>query len=136
MIHFKNRNGFTLIEAMIAVAIAAIILTPLFILQGVVLQNVDRVSRKLHRIFFAEDFLYEARRSMVPEIRVFTLEKKIDDPATVLQYKFGPLDKKSALGAINNLHVERVTITWQDQRRQREEQLIRFVYKPEQKKKR
>lgn len=135
MIHYKNHNGFTLIEATVAIAIAVIILTPLFILQGVVLQGVHRGSRKLHRIFLGKHVLYEARRAMGPEAREFTLEKKIDDPQTVIKYELRPLRGKSSLHEVNNLYVERVTIKWQDPRGKREEQLIGFVYKPEQKKK-
>ncbi len=131
MIHFKNRRGFTLIEAMVAVAIAAIILTPLFILQGVVLQNVGRMSRTLHRIFWAQHFLYEARRIKDPEVRDFTLEKKIEDPECVLKYELKAVAKKSSLSQIADIRKEQVTITWQDQRRTREEQIISFVYKPE-----
>ena len=67
MIRFNLRAGFTLIEVLVAIAIIDIILSPLFIVQGNVLQNVARISNKLHRIFFAEQLLATARRNNYPK---------------------------------------------------------------------
>jgi len=82
MIHSKNHSAFTLIETMFAIAIAALVLTPLFILQGTMLQQVLRASDKIGRIFLAQQFMYEARRAMPVGTQTFILEKKIDTPTT------------------------------------------------------
>ena len=51
MMHFKNHKfGFTLIEAMLSMVIVGVVLSPLFILHGVIMQRViqqwaDRLSQ-------------------------------------------------------------------------------------------
>lgn len=134
MILFKNHKAFTLIETMFALAIAALVLTPLFILQGTMLQQVSRASNKIERIIFiATQFMWEAKLKMPPDAQTFTLEKKIDDPLTFLKYEVIPLPEKSSLAQINSLYRERVVISWEDGTTKRESELINFIYKPERK---
>ena len=134
MIHSKNHSAFTLIETMFAIAISALVLTPLFILQGTMLQQVSRASDKIERIFLAQQFMYEARRAMPFDTQTFTLEKKIDAPTTFLKYEIRPLPPQSSLAQINGLYMERVIISWKDGIKQRQNKLVSFVYKPERKK--
>ena len=133
MTNFKNHDGFTLIEAMLAITIAALVLTPVFILQGTVLQSIMRLSHRIERLFLAQQFLYEAR-SIKPEAREFSLDKKIEEPQTILKYTMTSVPKKSQLANVPGLRIERVTVKWQDQGIERQDRLISFVYKPEQKK--
>ncbi len=131
MIHSKNRPGFSLIEVLITIAMIAIILTPLFILQGSVLQSVAYVSKRIQRIFFAKQFLYEARKQMPEDAHQYNLEKKIEDPETQLKYELGPVDKKSSLHELKGMHIEKVMMKWQEERRQSSEIIVNLVYKPE-----
>ncbi len=134
MIHSKNHSAFTLIETMFAIAIAALVLTPLFILQGTMLQQVSRASNKIERIFLAQQFMYEARRAMPFDTQTFTLEKKIDTPTTFLKYEIRPLPPQSSLAQINGLYLEYVIISWKDGIQQKQNKLVNFIYKPERKK--
>lgn len=133
MTNFKNHDGFTLIEAMLAITIAALVLTPVFILQGTVLQSIMRLSHRIERLFLAQQFLYESR-NIKPEAREFSLDKKIEEPQTILKYTMTSVPKKSQLANVPGLRIERVTVKWQDQGIERQDRLISFVYKPEQKK--
>ena len=133
MTNFKNHDGFTLIEAMLAITIAALVLTPVFILQGTVLQSIMRLSHRIERLFLAQQFLYESR-NIKPEAREFSLDKKIEEPQAILKYTMTSVPKKSQLANVPGLRIERVTVKWQDQGIERQDRLISFVYKPEQKK--
>ncbi|MDP3889132.1 MAG: prepilin-type N-terminal cleavage/methylation domain-containing protein [bacterium] len=135
MIHSKNSSGFLLIEVLISIAIIGILVTPLFILQGTVFQQVSQMSQRLHRLFFAEHFLIETRRSVQDDVRQFTLEKKEENPATVLNYTVGPLEKKSSLATIPGLLLERVVIQEPKKKPPSVDTIVTFLFKPEQKKK-
>jgi len=134
MIHFKNHSAFTLIETMFSIAITAIVLTPLFILQGTVLQQISRASLKIERVFLAQQFMHEAKRAMPLDTREFTLEKKIDNPTTLLKYEIRPISPQSSLAQINNLYIEYVTISWKDGTEQKQNKIVNFVYKSKYKK--
>ncbi len=123
-----------MLEAVIAIAVIGVMLTPLFILQGTVFQNVSRISDRIHGNFFALGFLYETRKAVKENVRQFTLEKKEDDPVTILKYTLGPVDAKSSLHAVPGLLREYVQLTIQERGRQRTDAIITFMYKPERKK--
>lgn len=133
MILFKNHKAFTLIEAMFAIAITALVLTPLFILQSTILQQVSRASNKISRIFIAKQFMHEARQAIPLDTQKFTLEKKIDNPLTFLKYEINPLSEKSSLAQIKNLYIEHIIITWEDGTKKKKNKLVSFIYKPERK---
>jgi prepilin-type N-terminal cleavage/methylation domain-containing protein len=138
MMYFKNHKcGFTLIEVMLSMMIVAIVLTPLFILHGVIMQRVNKSSRQLYAILWAKQLLYEARQKQEPEAQVFTLEKKIEASSAKLKYSLDDgIDAKSSLAAQVGLHRERVSVKWTDhQAVEQHEELVTYVYKqPEQKK--
>ena len=59
MIHFKNhKRGFTLIETLLSMMIVGIVLTPLFILHGVIMQRVNKSSKQLYE-WYAERWCIE-----------------------------------------------------------------------------
>ncbi len=134
MIHSKNSHGvggFTLIEALMAITILALIITPLFILQGSILRNVTYFSQRLRRVFLAKNFLFEMRIEAEKQQaeQAFALEKKIDEPLTQLAYKREKLSKKSALSSLEDLYVERVTATWEQQGQQLTQEIVSIVHK-------
>lgn len=130
MIHSKNINGFSMMESIFAVAIMAIVLTPIFILQGNTLRNVANMAKQMQRLFFAADFVQQARQSQTPVVRQFTLEKKENNPPTVLKYELGSAEKNPAIKDIPGILQEKVVITWQENRRRRSDTLVGYVYKP------
>ncbi len=130
--HCKSEAGFTLIEAMIAVAIIGIILVPMFLLQGTILQEVGRRSHELRRMFFARQFFSEARQKQSENAIEYALEKKEENPPTLLAYTLGSIPKNSSLKDTYNLYIERVTATEQGERFG--QKLVHFVFKPEREK--
>lgn len=129
MIRSKNNSGFTLIEAMLSVAIMAILATPLFVTQGSVLQAVASYSSHLQRIFYAQSFWYEARNKAA-DARKFTLAKKFDNPAMNVKYEVAAIGKKSYLKKNENVVVERLTIEWDQMGQKKRDVMISYLYKP------
>jgi len=132
----KNQSGFTLIETLVAIAVIAFVLSPLFVMQGNVLERVVRESRKLQRVFFMKFFAYKAQEQIKPDVTQFTLEKKEEFPPTVLQYQLMPVDQRSSLKNIPGLHMQRVIATWDEAGRKYQDMLVTFAFiEPVEKKK-
>lgn len=137
MMHSKNhRNGFTLIETVIAMVIAALVLTPIFIMHSGILQRVNRGSIAFDMILHSKVLLSEARQKQDPDAQEFTLDKKIDEYDATSKYNLDKaVDPKSSIGSLPGLHRESVTVNWIEQGQKKQERLVTFVYKkPEQKK--
>lgn len=136
MIYSKNKNGFTLIEAVMAIAIAATVLTSVFMVQNASLQSVVLRARRLQQMLFAKKFIHTTRRiiEQSKDQRQFSLERKEDDPETFLSYKLESVGKKSSLKKINNLYREKVTVSNDKQHTGRTYELITFFFVAEQEK--
>lgn len=130
--HFKNKSGFTLIEAMLAVAIMGIILTPLFLLEGTVFQGVSRFAQIFRRYMFAKEYLYEMRREQKEDATSLTLERNTKDiqPATILRYTLGPVASQSSLKDFKRLYKETVRASGMD-RSVEPVTVVGFIFKPE-----
>ena len=130
--HLKNHKGFTLLETVIALAVASIVLIPLFVLQGTMLERVSQASTQLQRLFFAKDFLYQSCKENQTEKSTADTVKKDknnDDPKTVIQYnKQKPLSK-SLFKEYDGLMSESVGYTWQWQGKDYTDTLITFTFK-------
>lgn len=133
----KNHNkGFTLIEVMMAMMIASLTLAPIFLMFTAIIRQVNKSSRAYDYSLVGKNFLYEARQKQEPEAQDFSLEKKETEFDTTLAYSLNKgVGEQSALKALQGLHRETVTISWQENGQQKQDKLVAFVYKkPEQKK--
>ena len=127
MIVSKNKSGFTLIETMLAIALIAMVMTPLMITQGTIVQAIARISMRLQRIFFAQNFFIDARADADDESK-FSLDKKIDSPSTKLAFERKLIDSKSSLAKVEHLVVDRIQATWEDESKQQNEVLVSLQY--------
>ena len=137
MMHFKSHKiGFTLVEVMLAMMIAALTLTPIFLMYATIIRGVNKSSRAYDYIIVCKNFLNEARQKQEPNAQSFSLEKKETDFDATLTYSLDKgVGQASALKSLQGLHREKVTISWQEDGRKKEEHLVAFMYKkPEQKK--
>ena len=135
--HFKNHKaGFTLIETIMALAITALVLTPIFILHGTILQRVNRGSVAFDMFLYCKALLVEARQKQEVDAQSFTLDKQIAEFNATCVYKLdATVHQKSSAGSLPGLHRESVIIDWTEQGQKKQERLVTFVYKkPEQKK--
>lgn len=94
--NFKH-SGFSLIEAMLAVTIIGLVLAPLFLLEGTVLEQVMRSASSFERFVIAQNFLYQARRAQPIAARDFSLEGKHEKPLVQLEYRLAPVSENSVL---------------------------------------
>ena len=116
-----------------ALAIFALLATPLFITQGTIVRGVAHAYSTVQRIFFAENLFIDAR-AQDAEKQSFTLEKKIPSPQTQLNYSRSPIDKKSAFQAYEGLLVEKVALEWSEMGQKKQDTVVNFMFKPERKK--
>jgi len=130
------KNGFTLIEVLIAVAMVGLLLSPLFITQESIFLSVAKGAQSFGRIIKAKNFYWSAKQKADKQEKPgFTLDKKLDDPIMMLKYEVTSQSQKSSLKDFKDVYKERVKITWQDGRRKKEDALVSFVFKPQQQKK-
>lgn len=137
MIHFKNhKRGFTLIETVLAMSIAALVFTPIFIMLSTIIQRVDKSSKAFDYILLCKNLLFEARQKQDPDAQTFSLDKaEIDFDATLTYSLEKGIDQKSSLASLQGLHTEMVKVSWTEQDKKKQDRLVTFVYKkPEQKK--
>ena len=137
MMHFKNhKNGFTLIEVVLSLAITGAVLVPVFNIHEMLLNRVSKSSREFDYILLCNNFLYEARQKQDPQAQQFVVDKVDTTFGVSLTYSLEKgVDPKSSLAAIPGLHKEFVTASWTDVDQKKQERLVTFVYKkPEQKK--
>ncbi len=128
----KNHSGFTLIETLFALAIFALSILPMLMLQSRMLMSIATFSDRMHRTIIMKNFVFLARRAYLEkeDATQFSLEKKIESPATVLRYKVEPVSDTSALKRVAALYTERVTAEWQEGGRKQEETMVAIFFKP------
>lgn len=118
---------------MLSIALIAMVMTPLMLTQGTIVQAVARISMRLQRIFFAENFFIEGRAEADDESK-FALDKKVDFPPTRLAFERKPVDSKSSLAKVDNLVIDRIQASWTDENKKQKEVLVMVQYiKPQSK---
>lgn len=120
---------------MLALAIIALVLTPIYVVQSTVLQRVGRYARMVDRFMQAKFFLINSGINVAKDAKQVTLEKKIDAPLTFLTYEFQKLPDTSPLKNFKDIYVEKVTLKFEDGGRKQMDSLVTFRYRPEQKEK-
>jgi prepilin-type N-terminal cleavage/methylation domain-containing protein len=127
MIHSKNNRAFTLIEVLLSVVIIGTVITALMSSQGVMIFSIKTISYKFSRLLLAKNLLYQTRLNGQS-----SAETKAQEPETLLKYS-----QKKATGTLGkqfrDLYREQVDYEWTEQGRKRTDQVISFIFKPEQK---
>ncbi len=127
MIRSKNSCGFTLIEVVLAVAIMAAILTPLFISEGAALLCVGRFSEAYRRIVAARSYLCVARRD--EQAKKKTAPRTLAEPPVTLTYVC-----EKAAGTIGtkfkDMRRQLVKIEWTEDSRKKSDLLVSFAFVP------
>ncbi|MFI5332706.1 MAG: type II secretion system protein J [Candidatus Babeliales bacterium] len=132
MIRFNTKySGFTLIETLVALAIMATVLTPIFIAQGSMVYHVSRLTRYVQRMIYADLFLQESAITALKETKDVHLEKQMPFPQTQMVFDAKKVSDDSPLKKYPDLYVQRVTLTWHEDKIKRTDALVTFLYKPE-----
>ncbi len=132
MMNFKNNSGFTIIEVLMALGIAASIMASIYILQAGSLAAVLRYSTNYERIILGKNFLFDTRRKReeAKNPPSYKLEKKEEDPETYLKYNFDGV-QETAFKNLENLYIEKVDILHDARQKEPSATLLTLVYMPE-----
>lgn len=122
----SRHEGFTIVEAMLAVAIVVMMLTPLLSIENFSIRSIGKARNRISNYIFAQDFMMQARRDQSPESQSYTANKK-ENPNTVYTYTLQSVPAVSALKSQENLLLERVEIKSPENKTS--EYLVNFVYK-------
>lgn len=130
MIVSKNRSGFTLIETLLALALFAMSILPILMLQTRMLTAIANYSGRMHRVMLMHNFMLNARREFIQktDAQQFTLEKKVDFPETILRYKVVPASQTAAFKQIHGLYTERVEAEWREDQRVQQETIVGLLF--------
>ncbi len=138
MIIKKTTSGFTIIEVLIALAIAMVMLAPLLNLQGFIIRQTSRMSDATRRTLAAQEFLITTRAQTPEDAYEFSQEKKVPFLDLTLLYTLSKVGTQSKLTKQDDLYHETVAMTYQENNKTKRDYLVSFIYKkpqPEEQKK-
>lgn len=121
----KNKDGQTLIEIMLALAIIGIVLTPLFSLQTKVVQTLVYHLDHLRWLLQAEQFLITMHRTQPEDAKQATIQEQ------GFVYELRPATDLPAFKGLADMYREQVTHTWRYENKPQKERALYFIYKPE-----
>lgn len=133
MMHFKqHKQGFTLIEVLLALSVASIVLIPVFTVQGRIIKQIVLYADQLQALFFGQSFFNEQRLEALinkndPYARA---EKKIVQPELTLTYVRKKAEPGSSLTKLDNIYLEQTTIQWTDIDGPQQEMLVSCLFQP------
>jgi prepilin-type N-terminal cleavage/methylation domain-containing protein len=130
MMYFRNNQGFSLIEAMLAVTIIALVLTPMFMLENSIFHGVGRMAETFHRALFAQNFLYYAQRDEPANSTNYTLERKEEKPLTMVRYTLSSLAKGSSLALVKRLFKQQVEASGLEKASPKATRIL-FMFRPD-----
>jgi len=121
------KQGFTLIEVLLALAIFMLVITPLFELTGRLVTRAADRARAAERVLVAESFLLE-QRILSRYGKKSPNSQKIAQSKATVTYQTSPLS--GDLKAFKGVMKEQVVIEWLHKGKKRTERIISFI--PEQ----
>lgn len=139
MINSKNRNGFTLVEVLVALLMMGLMLGALFMSESLVVRSVSVFSQQLRRIFYAKKFMYQTqkeRKKTEDKTEAAGKEEFIKEAGFTTHLLFE--ESPSTINALKNykdIMIDRVKIEWQEHARRRNDELVTFVFKQKKSKK-
>ncbi len=129
------KQGFTLIEVMISLAIIGLVLTALSGLQIGLMRTAVQSSERLKRIREVVAFFNEARVKEPETGKKVISENKELNLKLTYEHKRPP--KESSLFKLKDLMIERVSAQWEGRgpkaraRTSMQDRFVTFIYKPE-----
>lgn len=135
MITFKNqfsKNGFMLIEVVIATALLGVGSIAIMNLQATILNQVWQASDRLERIFKLQNLFLDPQLQKVADqdhaqVQLFASHDAND--FVNLNYEIVPINRKSELyERFAGVHILRATGAWLSVNREYEESLIGLIY--------
>lgn len=132
--NIHQRKGFALMEVIIALAITALLLTTLMMLEGKVFHRVVSSAARIER-FYAIANMFTLTRVHPLEKDQKSWTKTLEYPATTLKYEKKSIDSRSSLARFVGLTQEVATGSWYEWARERSTDIINYRFEPKRKEK-
>lgn len=110
--NLKNRSAFSLIEALIAVAVMGIVLASAYALLSVVLRSDVTNAAHVYRTLLLKNTLSNPELFKKTEEKRETIKKQITEPPTTIDIVFGR-PSQGSLSKYSTLEQATATATWQ-----------------------
>lgn len=122
-------SGFTLIEVMITLAIAALVLSALASLQVSLTRSTTKAASRLAHIERMVYFWRELEAELTA--RKKRVKRTFEEPAMQCTYEQLPVAKNSSLKKLKDLVIERITGEWSAESKKRQEVFVSFRFIPQ-----
>lgn len=133
MIRSKNKQAFTLIEVLIALAIIGIAFGPIYFAQGTIFKRIVNSVAAIERMFIAYDFFVDKQRD--DQIGDKRVTETVDNPKTDMAYQMTPMPKESVLSkTCNHLFVQKASWKWRDVNVSYQDTFVSIIFNPPPKK--
>ena len=133
MIASKNRSGFSLLEVMLAVTFVGVVMTAVIVLQGNSTRSINKWASHFDRIMAG--MLYMTQTSIEKSKEATSsVDKKLAKPMTTLRYQMMEIPETSSLKDLKDIYIERVTLTWQEGKKKKQDAILMVRHRPEIKK--
>lgn len=135
MIHLHNHNvaGFTIFEALAALFLFSFVLGSVLVLQQHSYDAIVDYSQRLRRVFYMRNALVDSSFLHAQSKKPKDKQEIGPPPETTIMYKEEAISDKSSLKNFKHIVMQKVTASWMDGNRKKEETLIGFRFKPEKK---
>lgn len=127
---FKNRHGFGIIEAMMAIAIIGLTVAPMLILDTEVFTRVSNLTERFHRFLFAKNFIFKAQEREPFQSVNYSTQEKEEKPSTMLHYTLKAVAKESSLSSVQQLYKQEVQAAGMI-KSVPPSTIVQFIYKPQ-----
>lgn len=121
------RNGFALVEVMLALSMIAVILTVLMMVESRVFARAVSSCQKMERFIFIKNMFLTTKKDPL-EKNKNTYEIVLSDPDMFLRYEQKPVKKQSKLAVFKGVQQEIAIGIWDDWGVQREYALVTYRF--------
>lgn len=130
MMNFNARQGFSILEVIIAMGIVASVVTLLLMMQSSLLQRTKALSDRVERMLLLRPFLQESRQKTAHNKQEASYEKEVSALQTKLMYRRTRPPENSVLHTAKHVYLETVLASWQSGGTVLTESLVTTTYIP------
>ena len=116
-----------------AVTFMGLVMTAVFVLQGNSTRSVNKWARHFDRIMAGILFMTQTGIEKSKDA-TSVVEKKLANPVTDMRYQMIGIPEESSLQNLKDIYIERVTLTWQEGKKKKQDTILMVRHRPEVKK--
>jgi len=128
MMRGKSKQGFSIMEAIIALVVLVLSLTPIMMLQLNGVRATSRYARLFERMQHATTLINSMLMQTNQEKK--SEEKIINRPKTTITLTQDKPSKESSLSVFPSLTCMRATLRWREDNQERTDTLVTYRYRP------